>query len=45
MVRWHGTTFKAVATVAAFASLLVASGAGLRWGELSTLLSPIFNLL
>lgn len=45
MVRWHATTFKAVATVAAFASLLVASGAGLRWGEFSEVLSLILNLL
>jgi len=39
MVRWHATTLKAVVTVAAFASLLVASGAGLRWGDLSAILS------
>jgi hypothetical protein len=34
MVRWHAATLKAGLTLGAFASLLVASGAGLRWGEL-----------
>jgi len=39
MVRWRATTLKAVVALGAFTSLLVASGAGLRWGELSTILN------
>jgi len=36
MVRWRATTLKALIALGAFTSLLVASGAGLRWGDLST---------
>ncbi len=39
MVRWRATSFKAVVALGAFTSLLVASGAGLRWGELSAILN------
>jgi len=39
MVRWRATTLKAVVALGAFTSLLVASGAGLRWGELSAILN------
>jgi hypothetical protein len=39
MVRWRATTLKSVVALGAFTSLLVASGAGLRWGELSAILN------
>jgi len=41
MVRWRATTLKGFIALGAFTSLLVASGAGLRWGELS----QIFHLI
>jgi hypothetical protein len=42
MVRWLSTTVKTAVALGALASLLVSSGAGLRWGELQTLLSGLF---
>lgn len=33
MFRWKSTYVKAVLALTAFASFLVASGAGLRWGH------------
>jgi hypothetical protein len=41
MVRWN-VTFKAVFALGALASLLVLSGAGLRWGEFTSVLSFLF---
>ena len=43
MVRWRATTLKAIFALGAFVSLLVASGAGLRWGEFSQIFH-IFGL-
>jgi len=37
MARWRATTLKTLIALGAFTSLLVASGAGLRWGDLSQL--------
>jgi hypothetical protein len=42
MVRWLSSTVKTAVALGALASLLVSSGAGLRWGELQTLLSSLF---
>lgn len=41
MVRWN-VTVKAALAVGALTSLLVSSGAGLRWGELWALLNSLF---
>ena len=41
MVRWH-SALKAMVALGAFASLLVASGAGVRWGELESILASLF---
>ena len=41
MVRWN-VTLKAALAVGALTSLLVSSGAGLRWGELTALLNALF---
>jgi hypothetical protein len=40
MVRWN-VTLKAAMALGALASLLVASGAGLRWGDLTALFTSI----
>jgi hypothetical protein len=42
MVRWHKTMFKTVVGFGAIASLLVASGAGYRWGEAFDFISGLF---
>jgi hypothetical protein len=42
MVRWLSSTVKTAVALGALASLLVSSGAGLRWGELQALLSSLF---
>jgi len=42
MVRWHSSTIKAVVALGALSSLLVSSGAGLRWGDLMSLLNGLF---
>ncbi len=41
MVRWH-SALKAMVAFGAFASLLVGSGAGVRWGELQAILAHLF---
>jgi hypothetical protein len=41
MVRWN-VTLKIVLALGACASLLVTSGAGLRWGDISALLHAVF---
>ena len=41
MVRWN-VTLKAALALGALTSLLVSSGAGLRWGDLSALLNVLF---
>lgn len=41
MVRWN-TTFKAILGAGALTSLLVSSGAGLRWGQLLALIRYLF---
>ena len=41
MVRWN-VTLKAALALGAVTSLLVSSGAGLRWGELTALLNALF---
>ena len=43
MVRWH-SVLKATVALGAFASLLVASGAGVRWGELTAIISAVTSL-
>ena len=45
MVRWHSAALKSVIAVGALTSLLVASGAGVRWGELTSIISGLFGLL
>jgi len=42
MVRWFSSTVKTAVALGALASLLVSSGAGLRWGELDSLLTSLF---
>jgi hypothetical protein len=42
MVRWHSSTIKAVIAIGALSSLLVSSGAGLRWGDLLSVLTGLF---
>jgi hypothetical protein len=42
MVRWLSTSVKAAIALGAVSSLLVSSGAGLRWGELAALLNGLF---
>jgi hypothetical protein len=42
MVRWHSSTIKAVVALGALTSLLVSSGAGLRWGDLVSVLTGLF---
>jgi hypothetical protein len=42
MVRWRSTSLKAVVALGALASLLVSSGAGLRWGDLETIVNSLF---
>lgn len=41
MVRWN-VNLKAALALGALTSLLVSSGAGLRWGALSALLHALF---
>jgi hypothetical protein len=45
MVRWRSATLKTVVAFGAIASLLVGSGAGVRWGELTSIISGLFGLL
>jgi hypothetical protein len=42
MVRWHSSTIKALVAIGALSSLLVSSGAGLRWGDLLSVLTGLF---
>ncbi len=42
MVRWRSTTVKATLAFGALASLLVGSGAGVRWGDLTSILAGLF---
>ena len=42
MVRWHKVTFKTAVGLGAIMSLLVASGAGLRWGECFSFILSLF---
>jgi hypothetical protein len=42
MVRWRSSTLKATVALGALASLLVGSGAGVRWGDLTSILSGLF---
>jgi hypothetical protein len=42
MVRWFSSTAKIAVALGALAALLVSSGAGLRWGELDSLLTSLF---
>ena len=42
MVRWHSAALKSVLALGALTSLLVSSGAGLRWGDLQAILSSLF---
>jgi hypothetical protein len=42
MVRWHSSTIKALVAIGALSSLLVSSGAGLRWGDLLSALTGLF---
>ena len=42
MVRWFSSSVKTAVALGALASLLVSSGAGLRWGDLESLLSSLF---
>jgi hypothetical protein len=42
MVRWHKAMFKTAVGLGAITSLLVASGAGYRWGECLDLISSLF---
>jgi hypothetical protein len=41
MVRWR-TASKTVIALGAFASLLIGSGAGVRWGDLGRILHSLF---
>lgn len=41
MVRWRSAS-KTVIALGALASLLIGSGAGVRWGDLQQLLSSLF---
>lgn len=41
MVRWH-SALKTLVAFGAFASLLVGSGAGVRWGEIQSILASLF---
>lgn len=42
MVRWNVSILKAAVALGALTSLLVASGAGLRWGSCLSILSGLF---
>jgi hypothetical protein len=42
MVRWHSATLKSAIAIGALTSLLVGSGAGVRWGDIQQLLSSLF---
>jgi hypothetical protein len=42
MVRWRSATVKATVALVGFASLLVASGAGMRWGDALSLIWGLF---
>jgi hypothetical protein len=42
MVRWHSASVKAAVAIGALTSLLVSSGAGLRWGDLTILIKILF---
>ncbi|MFL5912088.1 MAG: hypothetical protein ACJ768_16130 [Gaiellaceae bacterium] len=42
MVRWLSSTVKIAVALGAFASLLVSSGAGVRWGEIQSILAGLF---
>ncbi|HEY2544205.1 MAG TPA: hypothetical protein VGH92_14285 [Gaiellaceae bacterium] len=44
MVRWHSASLKTAIALGALTSLLVGSGAGVRWGELSSIISSITSL-
>ncbi len=41
MVRWN-SALKTLVVFGAFASLLVGSGAGVRWGEIESFLASLF---
>jgi len=45
MVRWHSAALKSVIALGAFSALLVGSGAGVRWGDLTSVISGLFGLL
>jgi hypothetical protein len=45
MVRWRSSSLKTVVAFGAIASLLVGSGAGVRWGELTSIISRLFGLV
>jgi hypothetical protein len=45
MVRWRSASLKTVIAFGAIASLLVGSGAGVRWGELTSIVAGLFGLL
>lgn len=42
MVRWLSTSVKAALALGALASLLISSGAGLRWGDIEALIQSFF---
>lgn len=42
MVRWHSAVLKSVISLGALAALLVGSGAGVRWGDLQSILAGLF---
>lgn len=44
MVRWHSATLKSAVALGALTSLLVGSGAGVRWGDLTAMLSALTGL-
>jgi hypothetical protein len=44
MVRWHSAALKSAIALGGFAALLVGSGAGVRWGDLSAILSAVTGL-
>jgi hypothetical protein len=42
MVRWHKAAFRTTVGLGAMAALLVASGAGMRWGDALSSIRGLF---
>jgi hypothetical protein len=42
MVRWHKAAFRTTVGLGAMTALLVASGAGMRWGDALSFIGSLF---